>query len=174
MAGGAVFYFDLCLILFERMVPLDLILFHVDEQMESLPSINEVATENYSVNMAGGVNVWLLSSSLFIILLGGWSDWTFYFVQMNKPPGDMWRRCQPCLYHRFRHFALPQDVWILCPFWVWTDEEVRQATNHFAALRALSDSFERGWVSWLRNSGSEPELQSSSHSFTSAGWEEEW
>ena len=52
------------------MVPLDLILFHVDEQMESLPSKNEVATENYSVNMAGGVNVWLLSSSLFIILLG--------------------------------------------------------------------------------------------------------
>jgi hypothetical protein len=71
MAGGAVFYFDLCLILFERMGPLDLILFHVEEQMESLPSINEVATENYSVNMAGGVNVWLLSSSLFIILLGG-------------------------------------------------------------------------------------------------------
>ena len=40
--------------------------------MESLLSKNEVATENYSVNMAGGVNVWLLSSSLlFIILLGG-------------------------------------------------------------------------------------------------------
>ena len=97
------------------------------------------ATENYSVNMAGGVNVWLFSSSFFIILAGGWSDWTFYFVQMNKPPGDMWRRCQPCLYHRFRHFALPQDVWILRPLWVWTDEEVRQATDHFAALRALSE-----------------------------------